>query len=146
MANPTYLRNYKLSVRLTSAQLLALNTTRVVASPRFNRSMIFQPQYVIGSKAAGTAYTVSGSGVLQLFVGSTSAYALLPSTGFLDQATAQRAYRYMPASVDVTGETAFAARLGSTLEIGVSSGGSFTLGTGTVSLLIFGDLIPLVGL
>lgn len=80
------------NLTITSAQLLALNTTRqtIVGAPGSGRVLV--PLYAIASHSGGTAYAGIASGEdIQINYGSsgTSAAISFETTGFLDQTTAQ---------------------------------------------------------
>ena len=82
-------------VTITTGQLLALNATpiEVVAAPGPNKAVIFEGAVL--HKPAGTAYAAIAAGEDLSFKytnGSGLEVAVVETTGFLDQATAQTRY------------------------------------------------------
>lgn len=81
-----------IKVSLTNAQLLAMNATpiTVIAAPPTGFVHIIDRIY--GTKIAGTAYTIgSNAGIDFKYTNSSGVVcANLPTTGFLDQTTAQQ--------------------------------------------------------
>jgi hypothetical protein len=128
---------------LTSAQLLALQTTAVVIEPSPSTvsvtgtvALILQPerislQYFFGT----TAYTIGGSGVnFQLeYVGKTVALATIAATGLVDQS----ANTYVSVAPVAAGNQANTAcqNLGFELKL-VGTTPALTLGDGTLKVVV----------
>lgn len=93
---------------LTNAQILALNGTPITILPApISTAFVHIVEIVIVTKAAGTAYTIgSNAGIDFKYTNASGAVATgtLPTTGFLDQTTAQVAFSdAAPSGIAVAG-------------------------------------------
>jgi hypothetical protein len=100
---PSAARGHVRNVRLTAAQVLALNATPVALVPAPGASYALVLESVTIHKPAGTAYggIAAGEDISVRYTdGSGTELAQIETTGFLDQATAQTrtAYPYRAAS------------------------------------------------
>lgn len=128
--------NQMQKVILTSAQLLALNTTPVIIAPAAGPGTLLVPDGIsyrfIGG---GTAYTI-GTGVLKLYIGSVAAGHALHAnvaTGLIDQ-TGNKVIPFVGLITPTTIDTD-ANYLNQPLSIG-NDVANFTLGNGTLEVLL----------
>jgi hypothetical protein len=139
-----------LSYQVTSAQLLALNTTAISLVPAPNTSAlistppngyVYAPIRALAEYVAGTtAYTLAGTSpaLTVVYHGQTTALLNLLVTGFLNETTNEVLYTN---AVSPSGPFAFSAcqNLGLDLILGGTGSPALTLGNGLVNLyLLYG--------
>lgn len=132
--------------QLTSAQLLALNTTavQVVPSPSIGAGFQLYPtalylEYVFG----GTAYTIGGTTpVFQIeYTGKAVALISITPTGLVDQAASTCGSQLAPVAAVLLAKTN-CNNLGLEIKLGGTSP-TLTLGNGLLNLVVGYDIVTL---
>ena len=133
------------TVKITSAQLLALNATpqTLIAAPGAGLAII--PERIIVYKPAGTAYAgiAAGEDLVAKYTNGSGAQCtgVIETTGFLDQTTAQTRVAWAPSSTGSTaGDVAPVANAAVVLHLLT---GEITTGTSDLYVRILYDIIPL---
>jgi hypothetical protein len=129
-------------VKITSAQLLALNATpqTVLPAPGSGMALIFEGAQI--HKPAGTAYAGIAAGEDLTFKytdGSGTAVGGAETTGFLDQATAQS--RYARPTGAASGVSDITPVENAVIVMGLLSG-EITTGTSDLHVRIFYRVVP----
>ena len=124
---------------LTSAQLLALNTTPITLIPAAGAgNMISIVNATLEYNFVATPYTVPGGTQLQLFVNTLEVGTDIAAAGLVDQGA--NTVASTTAANQTTG-TAAATLANQPLTI-TNSIGNFTLGDGTLTVTVYYNIIP----
>jgi len=129
-------RPHRVNVKVTTAQLLALNATpiTIVSAPSTDRALIFDGALI--RKPAGTAYAAIAAGddlAIKYTDASGAQVAECEATGFLDQATAQ--IRYVRPHTAASGNSAITPVAGAALVLHMLTS-EVTTGTSDLHLQI----------